>query len=84
MKLYVVYGDTYLDEYGSEITLFGIFTSKKLAMTAQKEAEDRYYEKCKNDKYTIRPNFTREKVKFRTKEISVNQAIDEWLGGYAE
>lgn len=84
MKLYVVYGDTYLDEYGSEITLFGVFTSKKLAMIAQKEAEDRYYEKCKNDKYTIRPNFTRGKVKFRTKEISVNQAIDEWLGGYAE
>ena len=68
MKLYVVYGDTYLDEYGSKITLFGVFNSEKLAMTAQKEAEDRYYEKCKNDKYTIRPNFTRENVKFHYAE----------------
>lgn len=84
IKLHVVYGDTHLDEYGSEITLFGVFTSNELAMTAQKEAEDRYYEKCKNDKYTIRPNFTQEKVRFHTKEISMNQAIDEYLGGYAE
>ena len=31
MKVYLVYGDTYFEQYGSEFHLFGVFTSKERA-----------------------------------------------------
>lgn len=81
-KLYLVYGNTYFDEYGACINVFGIFTSMELAEIAKKNAEDRYYEA---ERKTSWPSVSkREEVNFEIEEINVDEEIDIELGGYAE
>ena len=37
MKVYLVYGDAYFEQYGSEFHLFGVFTSKEMAEKVKKQ-----------------------------------------------
>lgn len=43
MKVYLVYGDTYFEQCGSDFHLFGVFTSKQAAEEVKKQKEDEFY-----------------------------------------
>lgn len=75
-KLYLVYGDTWFGCYGSEINIFGVFTSKEMAEKVKKQKEDEYFENDQKSKFT--------EVAFYIKEICVNTICNEYLGGYIE
>lgn len=85
MKLYVVYGDVWFEGYGSEIMLFGVFTSKKVAEKIKKQKEKEYFE---NEMSEHRKKFTLvenpDDIKFEVKEIDSNKSLNEYLGGYTE
>lgn len=85
MKLYVVYGDVWFEGYGSEIMLFGVFTSKKMAEKIKKQKEKEYFENEMSEhrkKYTLVE--TPDDIKFEVKEIDSDKSFDECLGGYCE
>lgn len=44
MKVYLVYGDAYFEQYGSEFHLFGVFTSKEMAEKVKKQEEDKFFQ----------------------------------------
>lgn len=44
MKVYLVYGDVYFRQYGSEFHLFGVFTSKEMAEKVKKQEEDKFFQ----------------------------------------
>lgn len=71
MILYLVYGDTWPNSYGSYINIFGAFTSREKAEEIRNQAQHAY-NKIGNGKY------------FDILEIKVDTAIDEFLGGYCE
>lgn len=83
MKLYVVYGDVWFEGYGSEIALFGVFTSKEKAIEAKETKEKEYFKK-----ETTKNLFTLvekpEDVVFNIAEIDSDKILNEHLGGYVE
>lgn len=81
-KLYLVYGDTWFGCYGSEINIFGVFTSKEMAEKVKKQKEDEYFENDQKSKFTELDD--RSEVAFYIKEICVNTICNEYLGGYVE
>lgn len=38
----MVYGDTYFEEYGSYINLFGVFEDEQMAMKAKEDMEEKH------------------------------------------
>lgn len=51
MKVYVVTADTYNDNYGTEISLFGIFTTKRKAEQRKYDLEKLGYDADINETY---------------------------------
>lgn len=81
--IFVVYGDTYFDGYGSYINLFGVFEDEQMAMKAKEDMEEKYYkDSLKSD--WLNGNVERSDVKFKIQEVPTNQMFDIYLGGYAE
>lgn len=81
--IFVVYGDTYFDGYGSYINLFGVFEDEQTAMKVKEDMEEKYYkDSLKND--WMQGNVEKSDIKFKIQEIPVNKMCDIYLGGYAE
>lgn len=84
MKLYVVYGDVWFEGYGSEIVLFGVFTSKEKAIEVKEAKEKEYFKKetTQNKNYTLvgKPD----DIVFNMMEIDSGKILNEHLGGYIE
>lgn len=81
--IFVVYGDTYFEGYGSYINLFGVFEDEQTAMKAKEDMEEKYYkDSFKSD--SLNGDVERSDVKFKIQEVPINQIFDIYLGGYAE
>ena len=82
MTLYLVHGNTYLEEYGYEEHIFGVFTTLAQAEEAKLIAEKSLRDEIENDPdiYVNDP----EDIKLDILEVKVNELIDEYLGGYVE
>ena len=50
MKVYMVYGDVYFEQYVSEFHLFGVFTSKERAKKIKKHEEEEFYQQERKKK----------------------------------
>lgn len=81
--MFVVYGDTYFDGYGSYINLFGIFDDEQAAMKAKEDMEEKYYKESLKDDW-MQGDVKRSEVGFKILEVPINQIFDIYLGGYAE
>ena len=81
-KVYLVYGNTYFDEYGAYINTFGVFSTLEEAEKVKKQKEDEYFERESTAIYSYVED--RSEVEFQIMEIEVDKAIDCQLGGYAE
>lgn len=81
--IYLVYGNTYFEEYGAMINFFGAFSTKEEAEYVKKEKEDEYYQKEVNNKY-FDTHISRELINFRILEFKLGNITDILLGGYAE
>ena len=84
MKAYLVYGDTYFRQYGSEFHLFGVFTSKERAEEVKKQKEDEFYKQEMKEKSCYRNIDSREEVEFEIKEMQLDKICDLFVGGYVE
>lgn len=84
MKVYLVYGDTYFDGYGSEFHLFGVFDSREKAEEVKKCKEDEFYRREMKRKSGYRHIENRDEVEFEIKEMSVGKIDDIFVGGYVE
>ena len=82
MTLYLVHGNTYLEEYGYEEHIFGVFTTLAQAEEAKIIAEKSLRDEIENgpDIYVNDP----EDIKLDILEVKANELIDEYLGGYIE
>lgn len=82
MTLYLVHGNTYLEEYGYEEHIFGVFTTLAQAEEAKLIAEKSLRDEIENDPdiYVNDP----EDIKLDILEVKANELIDEYLGGYVE
>lgn len=82
MTLYLVHGNTYLEEYGYEEHIFGVFTTLAQAEEAKLIAEKSLRDEIENDPdiYVNDP----EDIKLDILEVKANELIDEYLGGYIE
>ena len=81
--IFVVYGDTYFEGYGSYINLFGVFEDEQAAMKAKEGMEEKYYkDSLKSD--WLNGDVERSDVKFKIQEVPINQMFDIYLGVYAE
>lgn len=81
--VYLVYGDTYFDEYGSLINCFGIFDTKEEALYTKKEKEDEYYQKDLDNEYSD-THISRKAVNFNILELKPGNIVDVYLGGHTE
>lgn len=84
MKVYLVYGDTYFDGYGSEFHLFGAFDSREKAEEVKKQEEDEFFQQEMKKKSCYRNIDSREEVAFEIKEMQLNKICDLFVGGYVE
>jgi hypothetical protein len=84
MKVYLVYGDVYFEQYGSEFHLFGVFTSKEMAEKTKKQKEDEFYQQEMKKKSGYRNIDSREEVEFEIKEMQLDEICDLFVGGYVE
>lgn len=84
MKVYLVYGDTYFEKYGSDFHLFGVFTSKQAAEEVKKQKEDEFYQQEMKKKSLYRNIDSREEVEFEIKEMQLDKICDLLVGGYVE
>lgn len=84
MKVYLVYGDVYFEQYGSEFHLFGVFTSKQMAEKAKKQEEDKFFQQEMKKKLRYRNIDSREEVEFEIKEMQLDKICDLLVGGYVE
>lgn len=84
MKVYLVYGDTYFDGYGSEFHLFGIFESREKAEEVKKQKEDEFFQQEMKKKSCYRNIDSREEVEFEIKEMQLDKICDLFVGGYVE
>lgn len=84
MKVYLVYGDTYFEKYGSDFHLFGVFTSKQAAEEVKKQKEDEFYQQEMKKKTLYRNIDSREEVEFEIKEMQLDKICDLLVGGYVE
>jgi len=84
MKLYVVYGDVWFEGYGSEIVLFGVFTSKEKAIEAKEVKEKEYFKKetTQNKNHTLVERLN--DIVFDILEVNSDKILNEHLGGYTE
>lgn len=84
-KKYLVYGNTWFEGYGANITVFGIFDTLEQAKKAKEEKEEEYFKKeLKNPFSLIETKDDKSGIKFDTHEIEVNKTMDLELGGYCE
>lgn len=81
--IFVVYGDTYFEWYGSYINLFGVFEDEQTAMKAKEDMEEKYYKDSLKSDWS-NGDVERSDVKFKIQEVPINQMFDMYLGGYAE
>ena len=84
MKVYLVYGDVYFEQYGSEFHLFGVFTSKEMAEKVKNQKEEKFYRKEMKEKSCYRNIDSREEVEFEIKEMQLDEICDLFVGGYVE
>ena len=83
MKLYLVHGNTWFYEYGSNEVIFGIFTSPEEATRIKLEKEEEYFQK-ESGFGRWGSHIARSAVEFEIEEIEVDVAMDLDLGGYIE
>lgn len=77
MTLYLVHGNTWLESYGYEEHVFGVYTTLVQAEEAKIVVEKRLQE----EKRMIDDP---EDVKLDILEVKADELIDEYLGGYVE
>lgn len=82
--IFVVYGDTYFEGYGSYINLFGVFEDERTAMKVKEDMEEKYYKNSLYNNPWTRSDIERSQIEFKIQEVPINQMIDIYLGGYAE
>lgn len=86
MTLYLIHGNTYLEEYGYEEHVFGVFTSREKAEEAkivtEKRLQKRLREDIENDPDICFDN--PEDVKLQILELNADELVEEYLGGYVE
>ena len=81
--IFVVYGDTYFEGYGSYINLFGVFEDEQTAMKAKEDMEEKYYKDSLKSVWS-NGDIERSQIEFKVQEIPINKICDIYLGGYAE
>lgn len=82
--IFVVYGNTYFEEHGSYINLFGVFEDEQTAMKAKEDMEEKYYKDSLYNNPWTRSDIERSQIEFKIQEVPINQIFDIYLGGYAE
>lgn len=86
MTLYLVHGNTYLEEYGYEEHIFGVFTTlaqaEEAKIAAEKKLQKRLREDIKDDpdSYFDDPK----DVKLQILELKADELVELYLGGYVE
>ena len=77
MTLYLIHGNTYLEEYGYEEHIFGVFTTLAQAEETKLIAEKSLRDEIKNDPdiYVNDP----EDIKLDILEVKANELIDEYF-----
>lgn len=83
MNLYLVHGNTYLEEYGYEEHIFGAYTSREKAEEARIVAENKI---CKE--YEDYPDYLHidipELIELEILELKSDEFVDLELGEYIE
>lgn len=82
MKLYVVEGNTYLDEYGDCRNIFGIYDDKELANNRVEEMKAELYAEIKPYQTCIIKSI--DDIEVAIVEVELNKPVNECIGGYAE
>ena len=82
MTLYLVYGNKNLDGYGYESYIFGIYTEKDSAESAEYLIAQELYEIAMNEDDSYIKDIS--DVDVDIKEIEVDKGVDIYLGGYVE
>lgn len=82
MKLYVVHGNTYYNDYGHIEKIFGVYTEKDAAEAVKDLVTQELYEKNVNDKWTLVENLS--DVDVDILEIEAYKLVEIELGGYCE
>lgn len=85
MTLYLVHGNTYLNDcYGHKEHMFGVYTTLAQAEAAKIAVEKKYKEKMETeddpDLYYGHP----EDIEFQILELKADELVDVYLGGFAE
>lgn len=76
--VYMVYGNTCVDIYGENVNIFGIFRSRDAAEEAKAQKEIEYF----GEKRGLTENGVEHS--FKIVDISLDEIIDGYLGGYVE
>lgn len=88
MKLYVVEGNTYTDEYGDYRHIFGIYNDEACANDRIKEVKATLYaeeiEKVRKNKWHQTTIGSPDDFDIAVIEIEMNAPVNEFIGGYAE
>lgn len=82
MTLYLVHGNTWLESYGYEEHVFGVYTTLVQAKAAKIVAENNLKEEIEKNPYIYVKD--PEDVKLDILEVKADELIDEYLGGYVE
>lgn len=82
-SVYLVYGNTYFEEYGAKINCFGVFGTEEEALYTKKEKEDEYYQKDLDNEYSD-THISRKMVDFNILKLKLDNIVDVYLGGHTE
>lgn len=82
MVLYIVESNTWFEGYGDERSIFGVYDSEELANDRLKEVKEELYNSAIRDKYNEIKS--PDDVDAHVHEVSLNEKIEEYIGGYTE
>lgn len=82
-KMYIVFGNGWMDAYGVDVRFFGIYSSEDKAIEAKIRAEEEYFDTAV--KRGLIYDDERDEIEFYVEEIEVdNDDTDISLGSYIE
>lgn len=82
MTLYLVHGNTWLESYGYEEHVFGVYTTLVQAKAAKIVAENNLKEEIEKNPGIYACDA--EDIKLDILEVKADEFVDAYLGGYIE
>ena len=82
MTLYLVHGNTYLESYGYEEHVFGVYTTLEQAKAAKIVVENNLKEEINENPDICAVDV--EDVELQILELKADELVDVYLGGYIE